>query len=116
MEDARFFRDQAVSCLQIVGQASDPKTAEEFLVAATRYFAQAIELEKRTELTGIQTRIGEELRTLFVVNEPSPERLLDLLLALDQPKDGESACGPKCCGQTKPAARGAHPHQYPPNL
>jgi hypothetical protein len=84
MENARFFRDQATVCLQIAGQTHDPKTAEELLVAATRYFAQAIELEKRTELAGIRTRIGEELRTLFVVREPSPERLLELLHALDQ--------------------------------
>jgi hypothetical protein len=37
----------------------------------------------------IRTRIGEALRTLFVPAEPSPERLLKLLQALDQPKDGD---------------------------
>jgi hypothetical protein len=71
------------------GQTHDPKTYEELLVAATRYFAQAIELEKRTELAGIRTRIGEELRTLFVVREPSPERLLELLHALDHTIDAD---------------------------
>ena len=100
MENARFSRDQAAVCLQIAGQTSDPKTAEEWLVAATRYFAQATELENWTELAGIQTRIGEELRTLFVVTEPSPERLLELLHALDQlidvDKQNESGCRPKC--------------------
>jgi hypothetical protein len=34
----------------------------------------------------IRTKIGETLRTLFVPAEPAPERLLELLDALDQPK------------------------------
>ncbi len=91
MENARFFRGQAAVCLRIAGQTSDLKTAEEWLVAATGYFAQAIALEKRTELAGIQAKIGEELRTLFAVTEPSPERFLELLHALDQPIDVEKA-------------------------
>ena len=89
MENARFFRGQAAMCLQIAGQTSDPERAEAFLVAATRYFAQAIALEKRTELAGIQAQIGEALRTLFAVTEPSPERLLELVRVLDQPIDVE---------------------------
>jgi hypothetical protein len=88
MENARFFRGQAAMCLQIAG-ASDPERAEAFLVAATRYFAHAIALEKRTELAGIQAQIGEELRILFAVTEPSPERLLELVRVLDQPIDVE---------------------------
>jgi hypothetical protein len=89
MENARFFRGQAAMCLQIAGQTSDPERAEAFLVAATRYFAHAIALEKRTELAGIQAQIGEALRTLFAVTEPSPERLLELVRVLDQPIDVE---------------------------
>jgi hypothetical protein len=85
--------------------------AEKFLVAATRYFAQAIELEKRTELTGIQAKIGEELRTLFAVTEPSPERLLEWVRALHQridvEKQNKSGCRPKCPRQTKRDRRGA---------
>jgi hypothetical protein len=38
----------------------------------------------------IRTGIGETLRTLFVPMEPPPERLLELLHALDQPKGGEN--------------------------
>ena len=72
MENARFFRGQAA-----------------ILVAATRYFAHAIALEKRTELAGIQAKIGEELRTLFAITEPSPERLLELVRALHQRIDVE---------------------------
>jgi hypothetical protein len=37
----------------------------------------------------IRTSIGEALRTLFVPTEPSPERHLELLHALDQPKGGD---------------------------
>jgi hypothetical protein len=36
----------------------------------------------------IRTRIGETLRTLFIPAEPPPNRLLDLLHALDDPKGG----------------------------
>ena len=39
----------------------------------------------------IRTGIGETLRTLFVPMEPPPERLLELLHALDQPKGGEDS-------------------------
>ena len=38
----------------------------------------------------IRTKIGETLRTLFVPAEPAPERLLELLDALDQPKGGHT--------------------------
>jgi hypothetical protein len=37
----------------------------------------------------IRTKIGETLRTLFVPTEPTPNRLLELLHALDQPKGGD---------------------------
>jgi hypothetical protein len=93
MENARFFRGQTALCLQIAGQTSDPEMAEKFLVAATRYFAQAIALEKRTELAGIQAKIGEELRTQFAVTEPSPARLLELVHALHQRIDVENKSG-----------------------
>ena len=39
----------------------------------------------------IRTKIGEALRTLFIPTEPPPERLLELLQALDQPKGGETS-------------------------
>jgi hypothetical protein len=39
----------------------------------------------------IRTGIGKSLRTLFVPTEPPPERLLKLLLALDQPKGGDAS-------------------------
>ena len=39
----------------------------------------------------IRTKIGDALRTLFVPTEPPPERLLELLQALDQPKGVETS-------------------------
>jgi hypothetical protein len=39
----------------------------------------------------IRTKIGEGLRTLFVLTEPPPRRLLQLLHALDHPEGGDSS-------------------------
>jgi hypothetical protein len=39
----------------------------------------------------IRTKIGESLRTLFVPAEPSPERILNALDALDQLKNADAS-------------------------
>jgi hypothetical protein len=39
----------------------------------------------------IRTKIGEALRTLFVPAEPSPERILNALDALDQQKNADAS-------------------------
>ena len=41
----------------------------------------------------IRTKIGAELRTLFVPTEPTPKRVLELLSVLDQPKGGDAGWG-----------------------
>ena len=80
MERAGFLRNQALMCLEIAWQASDPDTAETLRVAGLRYFEQAVALEKQKCLADIQASIGEELRTELVpTKNPLPERMLELL-------------------------------------
>jgi hypothetical protein len=49
MQSARYFRDQAVLCLEIAWQMSDPHAAAELRAVAADHFEKASELE-RTEL------------------------------------------------------------------
>jgi hypothetical protein len=48
----------------------------------------ADDLSERRYDRAVRSGIGEALRTLFVLKEPPPKRLLELLRALDQPKGG----------------------------
>jgi hypothetical protein len=80
MERAGYLRNQALMCLEIAWQASDPDTAETLRVAGLRYFRQAVELEKQKCFADIQASIGEELRTELVpTKNPLPERMSELL-------------------------------------
>jgi hypothetical protein len=112
MEKARYHRDQAALCLQMARFISDPVAARLMRTAAARHFKkvakfEALSMDSSGTLRGddkgrddfsdsfyyraIRTRIGEVLRTLFVSTDPTPERFLKLLLALDQPKDGHNS-------------------------
>jgi hypothetical protein len=51
MPNARYFRDQALLCLEIARQMSDVQAAENCRVMAGEHFARALELE-RTETRG----------------------------------------------------------------
>jgi len=51
MPSARYFRDQALLCLEIAGQMSDIRAAEQLRAAAAQHFARATEVE-RTEAPG----------------------------------------------------------------
>jgi hypothetical protein len=44
--DARYWREQAVLCLEIARQISDRPAAEKMRSTATEYFARAAELER----------------------------------------------------------------------
>ena len=52
--DARYWREQAVLCLQIARELSDRQAADEMRATATEYFARATELEKRVDTVGQQ--------------------------------------------------------------
>ena len=88
MEKVRYLRNQAFICLQIAWQTSDSEMAETLRMAAVRYFEQAVELKKQKYRTDIRASIGEELRTQLVPTIPVSERILELLHALDKPRDG----------------------------
>jgi hypothetical protein len=86
-------------------------------MAAARHFEQAIEVEKMKDhppaaptagirnvankppddfsdsfyYRAIRTKIGEALRRHLLPSEPPPERLLDLLQKLDEPRVGDTA-------------------------
>ena len=45
MQDAQYFRDQAVLCLEIARQMSDRQAAANLRASAAHYFAKATELE-----------------------------------------------------------------------
>jgi hypothetical protein len=47
--DARYWREQAVLCMEIARQISDIHAAARMRATATEYFARATELEGRTE-------------------------------------------------------------------
>ena len=47
--DARYWREQAVLCLEIARQISDRRAADKMRATATEYFARAAELEQRIE-------------------------------------------------------------------
>jgi hypothetical protein len=128
MEKARYHRDQAALCLQMARLISDPVAARLMRTAAARHFEQVGKFEPLSMVSSgtlraddkgrddfsdsfyyfsdsfyhraIRTRIGEVLRTLFVPTDPTPERFLKLLLALDQPKDGHNS------GAEEKSARG----------
>ena len=46
MQNARYFRDQAVLCLEVAQQMSDPQAAENLRAAAASHFERAVELEQ----------------------------------------------------------------------
>jgi hypothetical protein len=46
--DARYWREQAVLCLEIARQISDRPAADKMRATATEYFARAAELDKRS--------------------------------------------------------------------
>jgi hypothetical protein len=88
MERASYLRNQALMCLEIAWQASDPDTAEALRVAGLRYFEQAVELEKQRCFADIQASIGEELRTELAPTKTAlPKRMLDLLNELNTVTD-----------------------------
>jgi hypothetical protein len=88
MERAGYLRNQALMCLEIALQASDPDTAETFRVAGLRYFELAVELAKQKCFADIQASIGEELRTELVPTKtPLSKRMLELLDDLDTVTD-----------------------------
>jgi hypothetical protein len=106
MEKARYHRDQAALCLQMARLISDPVAARLMRTAAARHFEQVAEVEALStgpsgNLRGddsfyyraIRTRIGVALRSQLVPTEPTPERFLKLLLALDQPNGMEEKQG-----------------------
>jgi hypothetical protein len=45
MQDARYLRSQAEFCLKLAARIDRPQTAEHLRTAATRYVAQADEIE-----------------------------------------------------------------------
>jgi hypothetical protein len=112
MEKACYHRDQAALCLQMASLISDPVAARLMRTAAARHFEQVAEVEALStapsgNLRGddnddfsdsfyyraIRTRIGVALRSQLVPTEPTPERFLKLLLALDQPNGMEEKQG-----------------------
>lgn len=54
MYDARYWREQAVLCLEIARQISDRRAADHMRATATDYFARAAELEKATSAADLQ--------------------------------------------------------------
>jgi hypothetical protein len=46
VQSANYFRDQAVLCLEMARQMSDPQAAENLRAAAAQRFARATELER----------------------------------------------------------------------
>ena len=48
--DARYWREQAVLCLEIARQISDRLAAAKMRATATEYFARARELDKRSDV------------------------------------------------------------------
>ena len=50
--DARYWREQAVLCMEIARQISDRQAADKMRATATEYFARAEELEKPTGRSG----------------------------------------------------------------
>jgi hypothetical protein len=73
MERAGYLRNQALMCLEIAWQASDPDTAETLRVAGLRYFEQAVEVEKQKCFDSLtnhysplvypsQTRVGRSVQ------------------------------------------------------
>ena len=88
MERVSYLRNQALMCLEIAQQTSDPEKAERWHVAAAQYFEQAVYLKKQKCFVDIQASIGEELRTELVPTNPLSERILKLLHALNEPGDG----------------------------
>jgi hypothetical protein len=88
MEKARYLHNQALMCLSIARQTSDPEKAERWHLAAVQYFEQALDLKKQKCFVDIQASIGEELRTHLVPTNPLSERILKLLHALNESGDG----------------------------
>jgi hypothetical protein len=52
MQDSRFLRSQAEFCLKLAARIDRPETAEHLRTAATRYVAQADEIENDTPRSG----------------------------------------------------------------
>jgi hypothetical protein len=50
--DARYWREQAVLCMEIARQISDRHGAEKMRGTATEYFARAAELDKPSRSSG----------------------------------------------------------------
>jgi hypothetical protein len=116
MQTARYHREQAELCLEMARSMRDRRAADILRAAAVRHFEQAIELEKMQDhppapptvgvpnvrnerpddfsdsfyYRAIRTKIGEALRSHFSPTEPPPERLLDLLQKLDEPRVGDT--------------------------
>jgi hypothetical protein len=50
MPDARYFRDQAILCLEMARQMSNPQVAENLRASAASHLIKAIELEQTVAL------------------------------------------------------------------
>ena len=46
MQNARYFRDQAILCLELARHISDPDAAEKLRASAASYFSRATDLEQ----------------------------------------------------------------------
>ena len=79
MEKAQYLRNQALMCLEIAQQTSDPEKAERWLAAAGQYFGQAVQLERQKWVANIQASIGEELRTELAPTNPLPDSILRIV-------------------------------------
>jgi hypothetical protein len=60
--DARYWREQAVLCMEIARQISDRQAADNMRATATEYFARAAELDKPSRSSEVQpdSRPGAE--------------------------------------------------------
>ena len=73
MQNARYFREQALRCLQLARHMTDPKTAANLRNLAAHYCERAAEIEASESGAG-EINAGHLVRSPWHLDEDPPKR------------------------------------------